>query len=301
MYHVDQISLDYRPRERVARIVPELQTGVLMYEFDSAFVCGLLQKFKPRRILEVGVANGGTTAVMLQCMKDLGTPFSLRSVDILTKTPKNPSREIGYLGVMAAEALDVRDFQRRLGVILPQVIESLAAEEEGKFDFLILDTNHSLPGETLDFLVAFPFLSPNAVVCLHDIRQNQKTPPSPYKIGSNALFNSVVAEKYVNTDATRIPDYYPNTGAFQITKDTSKYINNVFGILTENWLRPLNESSLAAYNDVLRRRYAEESLWIYEKAVIMNHNSTRFIVPKKRFSNARKLIGRFARKIGLRK
>ena len=149
-------------------------------------------------------------------------------------------------------------------------------------------------------MVAFPFLSPNAVVCLHDIRQNLKTPPSPLKIATNALFNSVAAEKFVNTDVTRVPDCYPNTGAFQITEDTRKYIDNVFGVLTPNWRKPLNEPHLAAYNDILRRHYSEESLWIYEKAVLMNRHSFEFLDSQRRVSKARQALAFLARKVGLK-
>ena len=31
-------------------------------------------KRRPKKILEVGVDNGGSSAVILQCMKDLGYP-----------------------------------------------------------------------------------------------------------------------------------------------------------------------------------------------------------------------------------
>ena len=302
MYSVDKITLNRNPRNAIVSKIPEISSGIKMYDFDSAFISGLLKTFTPSRILEVGVSNGGTTAVILQCMKELGTSFSMRSVDILTQAYDGSQCEIGYLGKKAAELLDVKDYRLYGGVVLPQVIERLASE--GSFDFLILDTAHTLPGEALDFLVALPFLAPNAVVCLHDIRQNQKFPPSPYNIASNVLFNSVVADKYVNTDETRAPDYYPNTGAFRITEDTLKHVNNVFGALTQNWLSGLDEEQLRAYNNVITRHYPQESLWIYEKAVVMNQNSLRYLAAQNQKSEecgfAKKLVGKVTRRIARR-
>ena len=301
MFFIDKIPLDRNPRASIVSKIPEISSGIKMYEFDSAFISGVLKTFKPSRILEVGVSNGGTTAVILQCMKELGTSFSMRSVDILPQAYDGSNLEIGYLGKKAVELLNVEDYRLYGGVVLSQVIETLASE--GKFDFLLLDTAHTLPGETLDFLVALPFLTPNAVVCLHDIRQNQKTPPSPYNIATNALFNSVVADKYVNTDETRVPDYYPNTGAFRITEDTLKYVDNVFGALTQNWLSEPDENHLRAYTDVLTRHYSKESLWIYEKAVVMNQNSLRYLAAQNQKSEnggvAKKIVRKIARKFGL--
>ena len=36
------------------------------------WICSLIEKYKPRRILEIGVSTGGSTAVYLNCIKKLG-------------------------------------------------------------------------------------------------------------------------------------------------------------------------------------------------------------------------------------
>lgn len=36
-----------------------------MSEFDSAFLCGIIKKQKPKKILELGIASGGTTAIIM--------------------------------------------------------------------------------------------------------------------------------------------------------------------------------------------------------------------------------------------
>ena len=202
MYLVDSVKLDDKPRNLIAGQIPELSKQIKMTEHDSAFVCGLLERFKPKKIVEVGIANGGTSAVIMQCMSLQGREYELHSVDKLEKGYAGDSREIGFLGVKAAELLCAKDYHLWKGVVLPEVIEKIGAG----IDFLILDTMHKLPGETLDFLAAYPYLTDHAVVCLHDIRQNHKTPPEEERIATNVLFNSIAADKYINSDPERDPD-----------------------------------------------------------------------------------------------
>ena len=72
MYHINEIVLDFEPRKNVLSKIPVVPDEPEMSEFESAFLCGLLNKFQPKKILEVGVAAGGTTAIILQCMKNIG-------------------------------------------------------------------------------------------------------------------------------------------------------------------------------------------------------------------------------------
>lgn len=55
MYLIDVIQPDYTPRKLIFEQLPELPSKIKMYEPDSAFLCGLLKKFKPKKILEVGI------------------------------------------------------------------------------------------------------------------------------------------------------------------------------------------------------------------------------------------------------
>lgn len=42
-----------------------------MSEFESVFLCGLIREMKPKKIVEIGVAAGGTTAIILECLSQL--------------------------------------------------------------------------------------------------------------------------------------------------------------------------------------------------------------------------------------
>ena len=276
MYFIDAVNRNYETRKRIFSQIPEGTSLVKMYDQDSAFICGLLEKSKPRKILEVGIANGGTSAIILECMYELGLSCELHCVDKMEKGYMGVDREIGFLGKEAARLLGFDNYHLWKGVVLPQVIDKIGPG----IDFLILDTTHILPGETLDFLIAYPYLSQNAFVCLHDIRQNQKNPPDQKRIGTNALFNCIAADKYVDSDAERTPDY-PNIGAFQVNADTKKYITNVFGALTMNWQYSLSEKEYSDYSGIIRRHYPEEARWLFDHAVIMNRLSLSHSLKKK--------------------
>ncbi len=54
-----------------------------MTPFQHAFLCGLLRKKKPAKILEIGVSAGGTSCVIMNCLKMLGSNAEFHSVDLL--------------------------------------------------------------------------------------------------------------------------------------------------------------------------------------------------------------------------
>lgn len=270
MYYIDEIERDYAPRREIAERIPGTEELIKMYEPDSAFLCGLLRKTGPKKIVEVGIANGATTAVTMQCLHDMGISASVHGVDILDGTYTGSGLEVGIVAKKAADLLGVEDFNLHLGVCLAEVIEEIG---EG-IDFLILDTTHKLPGETLDFIAAFPWLSEDATVCLHDVRQNHKKPPRDSRIGTSALFNSVAADKYINADSTRNPDY-PNIAAFRLNEDTEKYMTNVFGALTFNWSYVPSEQMMKEYLRIISEKYPDECKWIFERALKMNEISLK--------------------------
>lgn len=64
---------------------------------ELAFLCGLLKKKKPEKILEVGVSAGGTTAVVLKCMEKLGLDAQMISIDIEENYYRDVRKKVGYL------------------------------------------------------------------------------------------------------------------------------------------------------------------------------------------------------------
>ena len=64
------VNLFYEP-EMVCNQITENQSEKYseMTSFEKAFLCGLLKEKRPKKIVELGVSGGGTTAVILTCLK----------------------------------------------------------------------------------------------------------------------------------------------------------------------------------------------------------------------------------------
>lgn len=67
-----------------------------MTRTECAFLCGLLRAKGPHKIVEVGVAHGGTTCVILNCLKLMGQKAEIHSVDITDECYRTSGKETGY-------------------------------------------------------------------------------------------------------------------------------------------------------------------------------------------------------------
>ncbi len=81
MHKINQINMNYTPRTEIMHRLSSVPGEPEMTEAQSAFLCGLLDWKRPRKIVEVGVAAGGTTAIIMQCMENLKTEYEIFSVD----------------------------------------------------------------------------------------------------------------------------------------------------------------------------------------------------------------------------
>lgn len=275
MHLIDSIQLDYAPREILAKKVPPISQYVEMSSHQSAFLCGLLNLKKPSKILEVGVAAGGTSAIVLQCMENLDIKYEMHSVDCSKNYYRDVKQRTGFLVDAAKLSLGSDRQHLYLGGVLPEYISEIG---DG-IDFLILDTVHTLPGEILDFLVILPYLSDDALVCLHDIALNQLGFPDIYKESNatNVLFHSVRGKKILNFLSDDLAGTsFPNIGAFQITPDTKKDILDVFLSLTMGWTYLPSMNDLEIYGKYIKLHYEDDLCKLFDMAVLMNQNNRLF-------------------------
>lgn len=243
-----------------------------------AFLCGLIKEKLPKRIVEVGVAAGGTTCVILECVKKLGLASVVYSVDLSDNYWQEPSMKTGYM----LDALpDSYKEKHRLitGKYLVECLQEISPERD--IDFLILDTVHQLPGETFDFIAAFPYLKKDAVIVLHDIVLNHMGGKS-FRFATKLIFDVVTADKYYLFDTTS-PQCckmgMENIAAFQINQDTRKYISDCFSALTITWHYIPGDYVLELYRKFISIEYDEECLKLWDCSVRMQKLSavTRYI------------------------
>lgn len=247
--------LFFEPRQKLQELICFPEGEPEMTEFESAFLCGLIKKCSPHKIIEVGIAAGGTTAIILSCLKQLGMNLSteLHSVDISEKFYRGKGEKSGYLAEIAKKKLQ-SEFHHtyHLGNVLPTFLDEIG----NNIDFAILDTTHSMPGEILEFITLYPYLSPNACIVLHDIANNHYG-SSTSAFATQVLLDSVTATKIVEQDDSR-ESQYPNIGAFVLNEDTSKYIKDVFNSLMISWNYIPHNDVFLKYTDNICRNYRIE-------------------------------------------
>lgn len=266
------IELYEEPRNEILHKLNILEKPE-MSEFDSAFLCGMLKEFKPSKIMEVGIAGGGTTAIIMQCMYLLETEYELHSVDLNEKLYRDGQKQSGYIGELAKTLIPNTNQRFHLGKLAHECMDEIG----GNIDFLILDTVHALPGELLDFLALFPYLKEGAVVLLHDITCNYCTSNRnrfrEMAYCTKILLDCVTAPKYLVPDTrTTVRNRLPNIGAFLFTKDTKENISDVVSTLSYTWCYMPAERQLRSYQTKILENLDAEGKWLFESAVKMNRD-----------------------------
>lgn len=258
-----KLELYYEPVNDIKDLV---YNRVEMTGKELAFLCGLLKQCRPEKIVEIGVAAGGTTAVILNCISMLGLNSQLISLDLSENYYRDRSKQTGYIGEEYKKISD-KKFQHTLytGKYAVEYLETVG----NNIDFLILDTVHSLPGELLDFLAYYPYLKMGSTVVLHDIALNHYS-TNLEGFATKLLLDTVVAEKSFDIDSEKDSI---NIGAFKIIEDTGKYISDVFSALTITWKYSPEDTEVSLYRMAYEKYYSWENLRYFDMAVKLNRRT----------------------------
>lgn len=259
-----------------------------MEESERRFVHGAVRYFKPKRILEVGVAEGGGSIVLLNAIEDM-LDTTLTSIDLLDYFYLDHEKEVGFA---CKEKYGMpKQWDLHAGKDPSEIIESLGGER--KFDFCIIDTAHTHPIESLNFLSVFPFLTEECVVILHDIGLYSfwngsldesdtlySKFPSCY-FATKLLFDSMVGEKRT-LPVTKYSKVLPfsNIGLCQLTKETKKYMRDVVSMLEFPWgMIPMD--TIDSMLSLIKRHYSSD---IYEGIFLaLQRNVCLFYNQKKNY------------------
>lgn len=236
--------------------ISERCDGSFITDADMGFICGLLRDKRPKKILELGVAKGGSTVDLINCINELEIECEMYSVDLSEKYFLDENLNTGYLiDEFKQKNGDISFHRMMIGKVIAQCLDEIG----GDIDFVFMDTVHRIPGEIIDFLAIYPYLSKNAVIILDDLKVHYYQ--DKRDIACTVLFQTVTAKKYLNIDGE-----YPNVGAFSITEDTGKYLQDVFNSLLLPWAYIPTNEQLEAYGRIFSRYYSDEELKIWNHA-----------------------------------
>jgi len=254
--------LDYSIRQNLHDIIPtnEMSEYCEMNGFESAFICGLIKKFKPRNILEVGVASGGSSAIILEAIKTYTFDTNLISVDISPEWYRKKQKK--QTGWQAIEKFgNLPNWSLHTGSYLPEIIEQFGVN----FDLCIIDTVHMLPGELLDYLCAIKFMKIGANMVFHNTQLFHTLLYYPKAYATKVLLDASVGQKYYFIDENS-PLQIPNICGFRINLDTYKYLDNCFSALSMKWSYAIDEKQYEIYNAFFSKYYGRNYCNFFKKS-----------------------------------
>ena len=239
-------------RERLDPIYDIVAPYSEMSKNERYFLNGIIRAIKPKKILEVGVANGGGTAIILNAIRDIDGA-ELYSVDYRETSYRHPDKPSGFLvEEKFPELMDKWHIFR--GGDISRYIEEIGRN----IDLLVLDTVHAHPWETLNFLCILPFMKKDSSwTVLHDISLFAYGRYTVSSFACRYLFTDVVSDEKISP----ISDYGDNPaniGAFKISDVTMKYADNLFESLLIPWELEVPAKDYDDMKKVIERHYTPE-------------------------------------------
>ncbi len=258
--------------KKIRKKIDQYRKYTFMSQYDLEYICNTINRFKPKKILEVGVGFGGTNMIIKHCLNNMPYNSEMYSVDINeTITYNEEIKKIGF--VINDNDIQKVSSKMFLGYSLPQVIEKIGKD----IDMVILDTTHVLPGELLDFIICLPFLSSNACVILHDvvsayahdIEDEHILWSTPNAFATCLLFSSVVADKTLEHNFN-FKYIFSNISSFRINNQTIENMDNLFYSLLIRWRYFPDKQSLESYNKIILENYGEKYSNIFKNICKIN-------------------------------
>ena len=274
------IVINQRPEDYEQEYLNKIKNklgGALLSTIDMRFINGMIRKYKPKKILEVGVASGGSSAIILNAIQNIENSH-LYSIDKLINAFNEKNKEVGWIVKEKFRNL-MNKWTLYTGGITSNFIEKIG----GDIDFVFIDTVHYAPGEWLDILQILPFLKKkNAIVMLHDIRYQFMVKKVFYS-SNDHLFTYLKGEKIM----PKIPEVIPNIGAVFLDNDQEKrYFDYFFALIsTWNYIPEIEEWNFI--RNFLSKYYSKELIEIYDSSYKMNKNYKKFLKQKKKAGKKR--------------
>ena len=242
------------------------KSGSLLTLNDAYFINGIIRKFRPKKCLEVGVARGGSSIIILNAIKDIKDSF-LISLDLNTELFIDKTKKTGYAVKEFFPEL-TNKWELFTGDLPHKFLDKLNM----KFDFLFLDTAHYTPGEIINLIEIMPFLNEGAIVVLHDIiwhldgtdnfKEVKFTPTQIY------LMSSLYGQKiYIDSNNQGVE----NIGCVKLYPNQEEHYKDYFLLLMSFWEEMPTESQINDLRNFIKKYYTNEIyLKIFNIAVEKN-------------------------------
>ena len=230
---------------------------------EAKFINGIIRKNKLRNCLEIGVAHGGSSILILNSIKDFNNSI-LISLDLNKELYNDPNKLTGYRVNQYFPELN-KNWKLYTG----DQPHKFLVELNIKFDFLFLDSAHVSPGEVFNLIEALPFLNENAIIVVHDLLWH---------------FNKVINTKFFTSCINLFPALYgdkillhrnnakiSNIGAVFLYPNQKEHYLDYFLLLLQFWEYIPKDNQINDLRNFIKDYY-KDSIYINIFNVAVNAN-----------------------------
>ena len=253
------------------KITKSKLTSEMTY-LERYFLNGIVRQTKPKKILELGVSAGGSSAIILNAIKDFDNA-KLYSVDYNTKLYYDNSKNTGFI-------IDEKfsNLKNKWKLYTGGTAAKYMEEIGGEIDLCLIDTMHVNPGEFLDFLIVLPYLKKNAILILHDIALHYNG-NERHSITNCILFSCLRGKKLSFNEG--LWNSFANIGAVILDENIKDNILDYLYLLTLPFEYLPTDNDILECQKLFSKNYEEEFVDIFMNIMLVN---------KKFFINDKNLI-----------
>lgn len=240
------------------KLVQEMTISEMSY-LERCFLNGIIRQTKPKKILELGVSAGGSSAIILNAIKDFDNA-KLYSVDYNKKWYRDNSKDVGFI-------IDEKfsNIKNKWKLYTEGTAAKFMEEIGGEIDLCLIDTMHVNPGEFLDFLIVLPYLKKNAILILHDIALHHNYKSS---ITNVILFSCLNGKKLsFNEDFW---NRFANIGAVILDENVKDNILDYLYLLTLPWEYLPTDNDILECQKLFSKNYEEEFVDTFMNIMLCN-------------------------------
>jgi hypothetical protein len=217
-------------------------------EYDAAFLYGAVTEVKPIKILEVGVASGWGSCIIMHALKSAGVDnFAFHGVDSVARFFYDEKYATGQcVAQMMPECLS--RYHLITGCVIADAIQAIGPD----IDFAFIDADHMHPWASMDLLAILPYLKRGACVALHDLSLCRKADQLHKNRGPKYLYEGWEGEKMHSVE-------YPTMiGIIRAEADGTEMLGTLEDILYTPWEVPIDPARLDRIAVLVDRAYGSE-------------------------------------------
>ena len=214
-------------------------------EIDASFFAGLVVETRPRKLVEIGVASGWGSCVLLEALTSAGLADSeLYGVDIADRFFYDAAYATGQC---VADVMPDRLSRYRL--LTGVTIGECATQIGGNVDFVFIDAHHMHPWAVLDLLAVMPSCKPETWIAMHDLNLSRKEDQEHHNRGPKYLFEAWDGDKVHSVEEPTM------AGAIRLSADVSAHLPLLLDVLYTPWELAVETHRLEAIFAILERSY----------------------------------------------